>query len=1002
MTEQNSNKSHRQLKSQMINYSNSGKDFEIPVDIMEKWQRMVNIMSKLLHVPTGFIMKVNAPNIQIFTANVADTNPYHAGQNFELAGLYCEEVMKSDDLLCVPDALKDPEWDNNPEIPAGFVYYLGYPIHWPTGKMFGTICVQDYKNNSYATDNKDLLKEFRSVCEHDLLMVQMRVNLESIVAERTVDLRMSEERFRMTFEQAAVGIAHVAPDGKFIRINQKFCNIVGYSNEEMTARRFQDIMHLEDLSIDLEYYDQMLARKIETYSMEKRYIHKNKTTVWVNLTISLVWKDIGDPDYFIAVIEDISKRKKVEEALKKETEFQKLISKISTLFINIPVVDIDQAINKQFKEIGEFFNADRVTIGQLSEKGEVLAATNMWFSDKVNAEKLATDMMGATYPNLVNHLKDQKYWSFSNPDDFSHWHPERETIEKMDFKSGLVINTSFEKSILEIFVIDIMHSNRVWTKNIIEQVKLLGNIFSNALNRKHAEQALLKEAKFKQLVSQLSSKFTALSGVEFEHAIENSLAEVGSFFGVDTVRLYQLSPQGEVLKFRLKWQSDQLAPQNEMTEIHNMTYPNLAAHYSSGKSIEFNKFVDSPKWPEVRNILKFFGTKAGVGVPLESDNSCVDVFAMDTVISDYQWPDGIIEQAKVVGKVLLSAILRREAEVIIQNGYSEIRQLKDQLKQENIYLKEEIKVTKNFDTIIGQSSALKYVLHRLEQVAPTNANVLIGGATGTGKELFANALHKISLRKDKPLIIVGCASLSPTLIESELFGHDKGAFTGADNTRIGRFELANGATIFLDEIGDLPLELQPKLLRIIQEGEFERLGSSKTRKVDVRIIVATNRNLEEEVEQGRFRRDLYYRLSSFIITIPPLKERTDDIPLLVNFLVDKFAKRHNKNIKTIPKSVMRKLTNYSWPGNVRELENVIENALIISDKGILIVELPSISKSSSMHRTKLQDIEKDHIISVLESTNWKLGGTGGAAEILGLKRTTLYAKMEKLGIEKLK
>lgn len=987
----------------MVNYSNSGKDFEIPVDVMEKWQRMVNIMSKLLHVPTGFIMKVNAPNIQIFTANVADTNPYHAGQNFELNGLYCEEVMKSDNLLCVPDALKNPEWENNPEIPAGFIYYLGYPIHWPTGKMFGTICVQDYKNNTHATNNKELLVEFRSVCEQDLLMVQMRMNLESIVAEQTVDLRMSEERFRMTFEQAAVGVAHVALDGIFLRINQRFCDIVGYSTEEMLTRTFQDITHPDDLDTDLEYVRQVLADEIKTYSMEKRYFKKNGKVVWINLTVSLLRDDNGKPRYFIAVVEDISERKLAVKALEKEAEFQELVANISTLFINLPADKIDEAINEQFKKIGAFFNADRVTIAYLPEKGEPLPPAHMWFSDKKISEKITTLMMGATYPNLVNYLKDQEYWSFSvlEPDKYSHWLPERETIEKTDFKSGLVINTSFKKSILEIFVIDVMHSNRVWTKNIIEQVKLLGNIFSNALNRKHAEQALLKEAEFKQLVSQLSSKFTALSGIQFEHAIENSLEEIGNFFGVDTVRLYQLSLQGEVLKFRLKWQSDQLAPQNEMTEIHNMTYPNLAAHYSSGKSVVFNKFVDSPKWPEVRNILKFFGTKAGVGVPLESDNSGVDVFAMDTVISDYQWPDGIIEQAKVVGKVLLSAILRREAEVIIQNGYSEIRRLKDQLKQENIYLKEEIKVTKNFDTIIGQSSALKYVLHRLEQVAPTNANVLIGGATGTGKELFANALHKISLRKDKPLIIVGCASLSPTLIESDLFGHDKGAFTGADNTRIGRFELANGATIFLDEIGDLPMELQPKLLRIIQEGEFERLGSSKTRKVDVRIIAATNRNLEEEVEQGRFRQDLYYRLSSFIITIPPLKERTDDIPLLVNFLVNKFAKRYNKNIKTIPKSVMRKLTNYSWPGNVRELENIIENALIISDKGILKVELPGISKSPSIHRSKLQDIEKDHIISVLESTNWRLGGIGGAAEILGLKRTTLYAKMDKLGIKKL-
>lgn len=555
----------------MVNNSNSGKDFEIPVDIMEKWQRMVNIMSKLLRVPAGFIMKVKAPNIQIFTANVADTNPYNAGQNFELTGLYCEEVMKSDNLLCVPDALKDPEWDNNPEIPAGFIYYLGYPIHWPTGKMFGTICVQDYKNNPHATNNKDLLVEFRSVCEHDLLMAHMRMNLESIVAERTVDLRISEERFRMTFEQAAVGIAHVALDGFFLRINQRFCDIVGYSSEEMLTRTFQDITHPDDLDVDLEYVRQVLADEIMTYSMEKRYFKKGGEVVWINLTVSLLRDDNGKPQYFIAVVEDISERKEAEEALlesesklreaqkiakigiwewdlvadkgifaeetykiydldpdariiyesmmevihpedrerhedltkkllenvssdpydyrvihkdgtirhlytqgrveydedgnpvklsgivqditehklaeqalKEDAEFQKLVSKISTLFINIPVDEIDQTIHNQFKEIGEFFNADRVTIGQLSEKGEVLAATHMWFSDKVNAEKLAADMMGAIYPNFANHLKHQDYWSFSDPDDFSHWHPERETIDKTDFKSGIAIKLSFE------------------------------------------------------------------------------------------------------------------------------------------------------------------------------------------------------------------------------------------------------------------------------------------------------------------------------------------------------------------------------------------------------------------------------------------------------------------------------------------------------------------------------------------------------------------------------
>jgi transcriptional regulator with GAF, ATPase, and Fis domain len=285
-------------------------------------------------------------------------------------------------------------------------------------------------------------------------------------------------------------------------------------------------------------------------------------------------------------------------------------------------------------------------------------------------------------------------------------------------------------------------------------------------------------------------------------------------------------------------------------------------------------------------------------------------------------------------------------------------------------------------------------------VAPTNATVLIEGETGTGKELFANALHMASALKNKPLIKVGCAALSPTLIESELFGHEKGAFTGANEKRIGRFELADGGTIFLDEIGELSLELQAKLLRVLQEGEFERIGSSKTMKVDVRVITATNRNLEEEIKQGRFRQDLYYRLNVFVITIPPLRERSDDIPLLVKFLVDKFKNKHNKKIKNIPRSIMRNLENYSWPGNVRELENVLENAVIISDKGILTVETPGTSGVPLKFNMKLEDMEKDHIIQVLESANWRIDGKGGAAEKIGLKRTTLNSKMKKYGIKR--
>jgi transcriptional regulator with GAF, ATPase, and Fis domain len=510
-------------------------------------------------------------------------------------------------------------------------------------------------------------------------------------------------------------------------------------------------------------------------------------------------------------------------------------------------------------------------------------------------------------------------------------------------------------------------------------------------NNKDLEQDIL----FQDLVSRISAKFIGLTGNDFEQAIQKALSEIGRYFNSDTVRLYRLSLQGDVLKIRNTWRTEKLSPPDEMPEIHKLKYPNLAAHYSQGESVLFSNYEESPSWPEMRKILKFFGTKAGVGVPLEIDVSGVDIFAMDKVLSEYEWPKDIIEKSKAIGKVMLSALRRREVEVELQKSYDEIKKLKDQLEKENIYLREEIKDQHNFDFIIGQSPSLNYVLHRVEQVGPTDATVLIEGETGTGKELFAHAIYGVSLRKHNPLIKVGCATLSSSLIESELFGHEKGAFTGADKQRVGRFELANHGTIFLDEIGELSLELQAKLLRVLQEGEFERLGSSKTIKIDVRVITATNRSLEEEVKKGNFRKDLYYRLTSFVITIPPLRDRQDDIPLLFKFLVNKFGKKFGKEIRSIPRSSMKNLVKYSWPGNIRELENVIENAIIISDNGILNVKIPGYSSLSENSNLKLEDIERDHIIQVLESTNWRLGGKGGAAELLGMKRTTLYAKMKK-------
>jgi chemotaxis protein methyltransferase CheR len=345
---------------------------------------------------------------------------------------------------------------------------------------------------------------------------------------------------------------------------------------------------------------------------------------------------------------------------------------------------------------------------------------------------------------------------------------------------------------------------------------------------------------------------------------------------------------------------------------------------------------------------------------------------------------------------------RKQAELNHKAALSEIKQLKDKLEAERAYLQEEIKSAYNHENIIGQSDAINYVYYKIEQIAATDTTVLVLGDTGTGKELVARAIHSLSLRRDRALVKINCATLPSTLIESELFGHEQGAFTGAQSRQLGRFEVADGTTLFLDEIGELPLELQPKLLRVIQDGEFERLGSSRTIKVDVRVIAATNRHLEEEVRQGRFREDLWYRLNIFPITVPPLQERRQDIPLLVEHFVDKISKRLGKTIEIIPAAVMATLQNYHWPGNIRELENVLERA-VINSSGIrlhLVDELKKPVRDPTPANQTLAEVERAYILQVLAQTDWKVSGNNSAAEILGLDRSTLRARMRKLQITK--
>ena len=390
------------------------------------------------------------------------------------------------------------------------------------------------------------------------------------------------------------------------------------------------------------------------------------------------------------------------------------------------------------------------------------------------------------------------------------------------------------------------------------------------------------------------------------------------------------------------------------------------------------------------------GLKSGCKIPLISHDRVLGVLGVGRLSED-DFTDEDID--------LLTAVSEQVA-VAVENAlaFRQIDELKNKLQEEKLYLQEEIRSEYNFEEIIGTSPALKRALDDVQTVAPTDSTVLIFGETGTGKELIARALHNLSGRTNHPLVKVNCAAIPTGLLESEMFGHERGAFTGAVEQRKGRFELAHRGTIFLDEVEEIPLELQPKLLRVLQEQEFERLGSGKTIRVDVRVIAATNADLAQMVAEKKFRSDLYYRLNVFPIMLPALRERTEDISLLVHFFAQRFAQQMKKTIKTIPPEALAQLTNYSWPGNIRELQNLIERAVILSRGSVLEVPLGEIKKPANeilVNQTgpvTLEAIEREHIIRTLREAGWVIGGNAGAAARLGLNRTTLNNRMRKLGI----
>jgi transcriptional regulator with GAF, ATPase, and Fis domain len=512
---------------------------------------------------------------------------------------------------------------------------------------------------------------------------------------------------------------------------------------------------------------------------------------------------------------------------------------------------------------------------------------------------------------------------------------------------------------------------------------------------------------FENVIGDLSSRFAGLEPARFDEEMERALRTVVEWFDTDRASFLEFSPDLTALVNTRSWAKRQGVEPSPPQAISRV-FPWYFNVLRSGQDFVYaNLPADLPPHAEAeRAYAARVGMRAIMTLPLVVAGKVECAISTGDFARAREWTPLDVNRLRIIGEILAGALDRKRRDAQLLAHLEEIRGLRDRLEEENVSLREEVKATHDFEEIVGQSAALNQVLARLSHVAPTDVAVLLLGETGTGKELLARALHERSPRSARPFLRVNCAAIPASLIESELFGHEKGAFTGAMAARAGRFEAAHGGSIFLDEIGELGVDVQAKLLRVLQDGTFERVGSSRTLRSDTRVIAATNRDLERAMAEGRFREDLYYRLNVFPIRLPPLRDRREDIPLLVWSMINRRQRALGRRISDVPRRAMQALTAYDWPGNVRELENVIERALVLSRGATLQVEDPGGTATTATGAPapftprRLDAVERDHILAVLERCGWRVNGTGNAAEVLGLHPNTLRFRMKKLGISR--
>ncbi len=655
-----------------------------------------------------------------------------------------------------------------------------------------------------------------------------------------------------------------------------------------------------------------------------------------------------------ALQEKIERLNRSEEALQERLQFETLLTDLSAQFVSVPADQVDREIGDAQRRVCELLGLDLSALWQWSV--ETPGAVTLTHLHRPLGGPPPPEPMDAHehFPWSLQQVLAGKVVAISSTEDVP---AEAARDQKAWRHYGIKTILTFPLSAgggqpLGAISFNTTREERTWPDEIVKRLQLVAQIFANALARKRADIDLR------------------------ESEARLSLAAASADAG-----LWELN-----LETRRFWSTD---------KARNL----FGLPADSG--VTFDTFLTLVH-PEDRERIQHTVeqvAQSGEGLRVEYRSPHPDGSVRWMVSQGRPHPESSAKPQRLMG-VTIDITDRKHAEEHLRQTLAEVQQLRDQLERQNRYLQEQVRGASGFDAIVGESPPIQRVLARVRQVAPTDTAVLITGETGTGKELLAHAIHDLSHRGQKPLVTVNCAALPPTLIESELFGREKGAYTGATTRQVGRFEVAEGSTLFLDEISDLPLDLQTKLLRVLENGQFERLGSARTQVVNVRILAAANRDLHAMVQGGTFRADLFYRLSVFPIDVPPLRDRREDIPLLVWQFVRHFARKMGKVIESIPPQTMDRLSQHMWPGNIRELRNLIERAVIVSDTRVLQIEFPSFPPVSPAAPRSLEEIERQHILQILDRTGWRIRGKNGAAEQLGLIPTTLHSKLKKLGISR--